>query len=51
MKEKKIYVYFLGIETRFGLAFPKYKTPTSNEPSSAIPPLTTLLGVTPQTNT
>ncbi len=40
-----------GIETRFGLAFPKYKTPTSNEPSSANPPLTKLLGGTPQTNT
>ncbi|CAF1421363.1 unnamed protein product [Adineta steineri] len=36
---------FEGIETRFGLAFPKYKTSNSNEPSSVIPPLTTLLGV------
>jgi solute carrier family 25 aspartate/glutamate transporter 12/13 len=37
---------FEGIETRFGLAFPKYKSPTSNEPSSSsIPPLTSLLGI------
>jgi len=38
-------LFFLGIETRFGLAFPKYKSSTSNEPSSSIPPLTSLLGV------
>jgi solute carrier family 25 aspartate/glutamate transporter 12/13 len=42
--------FLLGIETRFGLAFPKYKTPTTGEHSKAIPPLTTLLGVTPQVN-
>ncbi|UJR23324.1 hypothetical protein I4U23_026338 [Adineta vaga] len=38
---------FEGIETRFGLAFPKYKTSSSpsNEPSSSIPSLTALLGV------
>ncbi|CAF0838050.1 unnamed protein product [Adineta steineri] len=42
---------FEGIETRFGLAFPKYKTPTPSESSGpTIPPLTTLLGVTPHTN-
>ena len=41
---------FLGIETRFGLAFPKYKSSTVNEPSSGLPPLTTLLGVTSQVN-
>jgi solute carrier family 25 aspartate/glutamate transporter 12/13 len=40
-----IFLYFVGIETRFGLAFPKYKSSTSNEPSSSIPPLTSLLGV------
>jgi len=45
-------LYFVGIETRFGLAFPKYKSSTSNEPSSSIPPLTSLLGVpVPQVNT
>jgi solute carrier family 25 aspartate/glutamate transporter 12/13 len=49
-ERKKYFFYFIGIETRFGLAFPKYKTPTSNEPSTSIPPLTTLLGVTPQIN-
>ncbi|UJR25584.1 hypothetical protein I4U23_006928 [Adineta vaga] len=42
---------FEGIETRFGLAFPKYKTPTSTEHSSTIPPLTTLLGVNPTQTT
>ncbi len=50
LKEKKNFLYFVGIETRFGLAFPKYKTPTSHEHSTTIPSLTTLLGVTPQHN-
>ncbi|CAF4404614.1 unnamed protein product, partial [Rotaria socialis] len=40
---------FEGIETRFGLAFPKYKSSTSKDSTSLIPPLTSLLGVsTPQ---
>jgi hypothetical protein len=43
--------YCIGIETRFGLAFPKYKTTTSDEHSSTIPPLTTLLGVNPKPHT
>lgn len=38
---------FEGIETRFGLAFPKYKSSTNEDTGSAIPPLTTLLGVKP----
>ncbi|CAF3325228.1 unnamed protein product [Rotaria socialis] len=42
---------FEGIETRFGLAFPKYKNATSNEPSPSVPSLTKLLGVTSQVNT
>ncbi|CAF1253170.1 unnamed protein product [Adineta ricciae] len=38
---------FEGIETRFGLAFPKYKSSSSpsNEPPSSLPPLSTLIGV------
>ncbi|CAF0902153.1 unnamed protein product [Rotaria sordida] len=40
---------FEGIETRFGLAFPKYKSSTPNEPTPSVPRLTSLLGVsTPQ---
>jgi solute carrier family 25 aspartate/glutamate transporter 12/13 len=47
-----LFFYLLGIETRFGLAFPKYKSSTSNESSSSVPPLTTLLGVSvPQLTT
>ncbi|CAF0727392.1 unnamed protein product [Rotaria sp. Silwood1] len=42
---------FEGIETRFGLTFPKYKTSTSNGSSSTVPPLTKLLGVTPEVKT
>jgi solute carrier family 25 aspartate/glutamate transporter 12/13 len=36
-----------GIETRFGLAFPKYKSSTSNDSSSSpsVPSLTKLVGV------
>lgn len=42
---------FEGIETRFGLAFPKYKSSeTTVESTTGIPPLTTLLGVAPQSN-
>ncbi|CAF0848755.1 unnamed protein product [Rotaria sp. Silwood1] len=36
---------FEGIETRFGLAFPKYKSSPSNESSSLVPRLTSLVGV------
>lgn len=48
-KENEDFFSFLGIETRFGLAFPKYRTSTTSEPSTVLPPLTTLLGVTPHT--
>ena len=39
----------LGLETRFGLSFPKYKSTTSNQSTSSVPPSTTVLGKpTPQ---
>jgi len=44
--------YLVGIETRFGLAFPKYKSLTSNESSPSVSSLTSLLGVpVPQVTT
>jgi len=38
-------LFILGIETRFGLAFPKYKLSNSEQTSNAAPQLTALLGV------
>ena len=37
--------YSIGIETRFGLAFPKYKPSGVADSASLLPPLTSLLGV------
>lgn len=50
IRSRWFFFSFLGIETRFGLAFPKYKSSSSEEPKSLIPPVTTLLGIKAQTD-